>query len=249
MSTITMEAPATVTAVQSLVGVIAAVQPVGKNSRNEEEGYNYRSVDDIINAVHPALRQVGGFILGQEMEQVASTVERNGQTLTTVRLKVMYEWHGTDGGDPIASLISSEATSDSDGATGKAWSVAYRTYLVQVLCLPSVPGDQESELKAKQSDRKPVDDVPGVAADITTDWAALAASCKTREQLRPIYNAVEAAQELGVTLDDGRTVQQLLWDLREVLPETLPPAETLEQMGEVWSMNQGPAEPAVQPSE
>lgn len=53
------------------------------------------------------------------------------------------------------------------------------------------------------------------------DWLADANAAKSRDQLRPIYQAAQEAGDLDVALADGRTLQQFLWELREALPETV----------------------------
>ena len=53
------------------------------------------------------------------------------------------------------------------------------------------------------------------------DWLADANAAKSREQLRPVFQAAQEAGDLDVAIADGRTLKEYLWGLRESLPETV----------------------------
>lgn len=62
---------------------------------------------------------------------------------------------------------------------------------------------------------------PAVERAPSRDWLADANSAKSREELRPVFQAAQEAGDLDVALADGRTLKQFLWELRETLPETV----------------------------
>lgn len=134
----------TLTAAQVIAAVMQDVQAVAKKERNAQQGFNFRGIDAVVNAVGPALRKHGGFIvplvLNADYEQVAS---RNGGSLNVCRLTVSYEVHGP-AGDALAGSVFAEAFDSGDKATAKAMSVAYRTFLLQLLCLPTDDPDPDS---------------------------------------------------------------------------------------------------------
>ncbi|WP_454113528.1 phage recombination protein Bet [Microbacterium maritypicum] len=53
------------------------------------------------------------------------------------------------------------------------------------------------------------------------DWLADANAAKSRQQLRPVFQAAQEAGDLDVAIADGRTLKDYLWELRESLPETV----------------------------
>lgn len=53
------------------------------------------------------------------------------------------------------------------------------------------------------------------------DWLVDANAAKSREELRPVFQAAQEAGDLGVAIADGRTLKDYLWELRESLPETV----------------------------
>jgi hypothetical protein len=62
--------------------------------------------------------------------------------MASVRLQVKFHWFGPEG-DEIVAAVAAESFDSGDKATAKAHSVAYRTALIQTLCLPTDEQDPE----------------------------------------------------------------------------------------------------------
>lgn len=60
------------------------------------------------------------------------------------------------------------------------------------------------------------------------DWLADANAARSRDELRPVYQAAQDAGDLDVALADGRTLKQFLWELRDSLPETVEDVQDAE---------------------
>lgn len=68
------------------------------------------------------------------------------------------------------------------------------------------------------------------------DWLALAAACKSQEELRPIYQEAESLGELNIVVD-GQPIGQILWNLRGVLPLKTPAeAPAAEAPADAWAV-------------
>jgi len=182
-----------ISAAQSVIGVMAEVGSVGKTGHNDHQNYNFRGVDAVLNAVGPALRKVGGFISPGVIldKQYERGVTSKGVGTVEVRLTVQYKWYGTDGGEPIVSEVASEATDTSDKATAKAMSVAYRTYLLQILTLPT--GDRDPD--ADSIDRGVAEPEP-VDPFLENDWLDTINAASTLGQLQAAW---DGAGRAGVT--------------------------------------------------
>lgn len=229
-----MTTPQKISAADSIMGVMRAVSAVGKTGRNQAQNFNFRGIDGVLNAVGPALREVGGFI---KPDAVEITYEHGASSKGTptieVHLTARYSWYGTDGGEPVSSVVVAEAMDTSDKATAKAWSVAYRTFLLQILCLPTDEPDPDAEYierashvgasgpntttatKGTRGAAKAVSApiVPPVVK-ATRDWVKVGAECKTMDELRALYAVATELGELEVSLGDGGTVHEYLWALR-----------------------------------
>jgi hypothetical protein len=136
------------TVVQALSAVMADVREVRKDQRNTapgQGGYAFRGIDAVMNAVGPALRVHGVVVMPRVIscEQSSIEVGQNRTRMGHVRVEVEYTAHGP-AGDTLAGTVVAEAMDSGDKATSKAMSVAYRTFLIQALTLPTDDPDPES---------------------------------------------------------------------------------------------------------
>lgn len=127
-----------------VIEVMKEVQGLGKHDKNTSQGFSFRGIDSVMNAVGPALRKHGGFISPKLIELRNSTgVNSNGKTLNIVHVVIDYQVFGSEG-EPIVGRVAAEAFDSGDKATAKAMSVAFRTFILQLLCLPTDEPDPDS---------------------------------------------------------------------------------------------------------
>ncbi len=130
---------------QALSKVMAEVQAVRKDSKNQSQRFNFRGIDAVMNAVGPALRKHGVTILPEDVEVHRSNgTTANGKQTAEVVIKVTYRVYGP-AGDSIHGKVAAEAMDFGDKAIAKAMSVAYRTFLLQALTIPTDEPDPDSE--------------------------------------------------------------------------------------------------------
>lgn len=118
--------------------VMEDVQAVRKSERNSAQGFMFRGVDAVMNAVGPAFRK-HGIVVGSEVTSVKHAQVELGQKrtlFTRVEVVVKYKFYGPEG-DFLEMEAAGEAMDTGDKATAKAMSLAYRTALLQMLCLPT----------------------------------------------------------------------------------------------------------------
>ena len=130
---------------QALSKVMADVQAVRKDSKNQAQRFNFRGIDAVMNAVGPALRKHGVTILPEEVDVHRSNgTTSSGKQTAEVVVKVTYRVYGP-AGDSIHGKVAAEAMDFGDKAIAKAMSVAYRTFLLQALTIPTDEPDPDSE--------------------------------------------------------------------------------------------------------
>ena len=130
---------------ESLIEVMKEVGAVGKNDRNTSQGFAFRGIDAVINAVSPAFQKYKVIVVPTVLERDTSMVESaKGKAMTHVQLKVAYTFYG-HAGDFVSATVYSEAMDYGDKATAKAMSVALRTALLQTLALPTDEPDPDSQ--------------------------------------------------------------------------------------------------------
>lgn len=192
------------TALESMSAVMEKVRGLAKRDRNSQQGFNFRGIDAVMNAVGPALRDVGAVITPRVLtiEQNHGT-SKSGGTLTSTRVTVEYTWHGPDG-STIVGAAPGEAFDSGDKGTAKAMSVAYRTYLLQALTLPTDEPDPDAHVY----DAPPRTDADHARAELQTllaanrlapSWADEKFKAATGEDLTTTQDAT-AIRELTTTI-------------------------------------------------
>lgn len=122
----------------AIAGVIADCGHVGKDKVNKQQGFKYRSVDDVFNALHPALAKNKVIIVPNVLERVCEEVgkTKNGSSMLKVICKVKYDIYAEDG-SYVSSIIYGEGMDMGDKATNKAMAIAYKYLCFQVFCIPT----------------------------------------------------------------------------------------------------------------
>ena len=139
---------------EAVAAVMADVQAVGKSDRNTHQGFSFRGIDAVLNAVGPALRRHGVVVLPDVVDVRFDTVEVGAKRtpMGHVIAHVRYTFVGPEGDQLVASVVG-EAMDSGDKAVPKAMSVAFRTALLQALALPT----DEPDPDASTYERAPVD--------------------------------------------------------------------------------------------
>jgi hypothetical protein len=176
---------------EAVVAVMRDVHSVGKNEVNQAQKFKFRGVDAVVNALAPAMRKHGLFIVPDGATVTYETKQSaNGGQLQICRATVEYVIHHTSGGELRGSVFA-EAFDSGDKATAKAMSVAFRTFLLQTFALPTDDKDPDAdtyEVKAKPDNVK-LDQQKASADAIATQVA----ECTTLEELNELFTvAVDA---------------------------------------------------------
>ena len=137
---------------QALNEVMKAVGGIAKKDRNQAQGFNFRGIDAVVNAVSPQLQKFGVIVVPTVEDYSYDTVEigRNRTAMGHVKVKVSYTFIGANG-DAIKTTVVGEAMDSGDKATAKAMSVAFRTALLQALCLPTDEADPDATTYERSS--------------------------------------------------------------------------------------------------
>ena len=160
--------------IKKLSAVMEAVGHVSKTERNQSQNFNFRGIDAIVNAVSPALRKHGVVVVPHLIESHYDTVVvgRNNTQMGHARVTVQYVFMADDGSN-ISATVAAESMDSGDKATAKAMSVAFRTALLQALCLPTDERDPDADSyeRAPASETPKKKEEPGVP--VNTDDAPL----------------------------------------------------------------------------
>jgi len=130
----------------ALCKVMAEVQAVGKEGFNKQQGFSFRGVDDVVNAVGPVLRRHRVLVTPTLISAKHRDFEtKNGALMHEAIVEVGYEFTGP-AGDKLHGSSIGESADSGDKATAKAMSVAYRTWWLQALCIPTDEPDPDETI-------------------------------------------------------------------------------------------------------
>jgi hypothetical protein len=182
------------TVVEALSAAMAEVQAVGKGDRNNEQGYNFRGIDAVVNAVGPVFRKHG--IVPVPVKTTASyrdvltSREKRSRECTVT---VTYRFYGP-AGDFIDAEVPGESMDFGDKGAPKAMSVAYRILLLQTLCIPT----HEPEPDSQSYERVAETDGPSEAQEITaSDFAEEIQAAAMQPTINDIAGRVKRALDAG----------------------------------------------------
>ena len=115
----------------SLVGVI------GKDRTNTMQGYKFRGIDDMYNALNEHLSKEGIFVTSKVIEkQREERQSAKGGLLLYSILTMEFEFFAEDGSS-VKSTTVGEAMDSGDKSMNKAMSTAYKYALMQIFCIPT----------------------------------------------------------------------------------------------------------------
>jgi hypothetical protein len=139
---------------QALSAVMGDVQSVSKSSHNDQQNFNFRGIDAVVNAVGPALRRHGVVVVPTKaVAEIEHYQTSKGTAMKNVALTVKFRFYGP-AGDFVEATARGEAADSGDKATSKAHSVAFRTVLLEALCIPTDDPDPDSQLHERGVPRR-----------------------------------------------------------------------------------------------
>jgi len=179
---------------EALCAVMKTVGAVAKTERNTQgQGYNFRGIDQVVNAVYPALVEHGVVVIPKVVDVVLGTVEvgHKRTQMSHTQLTVEFTFYGPEG-DTITATTCGASFDSGDKATAKAHSVALRTCLLQTLMLPTDDTDPDSHTYERSPARSPEQE----ALQVLQEFCG-AQGLDTREV------AARFRQEIGGNINDA----------------------------------------------
>lgn len=148
---------------EAISNVMADIGAVGKNDVNKTQGFKYRGIDAVMNALNPAMVKHKVFcvpeILEQQREERTSS---KGSLLIYSVCKIRYKFFTTDGSF-IEAVTIGEGMDSGDKATNKAMAIAFKYACFQVFCIPteemSDPDEEHHEVKEKIISEKEIGNI------------------------------------------------------------------------------------------
>ena len=122
---------------KAITETMAEIQPIAKGKRNEQQGFKYRGIDDVMNELNPILVKHKIFIIPEVISMERSIRETNkGETLNYSILTIKYFFVHEDGSEVFVTVVG-EGMDSGDKASNKAMAVALKYACLQMFCIPT----------------------------------------------------------------------------------------------------------------
>jgi hypothetical protein len=156
--------PETLKIFSAISAAMADVEAIGKDRRNQQQGFNFRGIDDVYNSMHNILSKHKIFTV-PEILSVESTEKpsKSGGILFYEKYKIQYTFYADDGSS-VKAVVIGIGMDSGDKAGNKAMSIAHKYALLQVFCIPTAdekdPDAESHEPKYTKPAPAPVAPVP-----------------------------------------------------------------------------------------
>lgn len=120
-----------------LCAITAEIGSIGKTKKNQQQGYQFRGIDDLMNVLHPLFAKYGVIVVPEVLDSTREErVTAKGAALVSAILRIKYHFTAMDGSEICATVIG-EGMDTADKASNKALAVAYKYACFQVFCIPT----------------------------------------------------------------------------------------------------------------
>lgn len=171
-----------------LAQVMADVPAIAKEQRNQAQGYAFRGIDDLFNALHGLFAKHQVFVLPEviEAEYVQQLAGSNQKLATDARLTIRYHFVTVDGSS-VSMTVQGESRDFADKATPQAMSAGYKQGLLEMFLIPlEETRDADSES-------------PEIEDPLTPEELEARAEVTAKMELVKMLGTTEAAQEFWET--------------------------------------------------
>jgi hypothetical protein len=127
------------------VAATMAQDGIAKARRNQAQGYSFRGIDDVYNALGKVLAANGLVVLPRVLaRECIERQTKQGATLFYVTVDVEFDFVSAEDSSKHTVKTYGEAMDSADKATNKAMSAAYKYAAMQAFCIPT-EGDNDAD--------------------------------------------------------------------------------------------------------
>ena len=123
---------------ESISAIMKDVEAIKKEKKNQQQGYLFRGIDDMYNALHTSFKNNEVFITSNVISSIREERQtKSGGTLIYTIAKCEFTFNAKDG-TKVSSIIEGEAMDSGDKSTNKAMSTALKYALMQMFLIPTI---------------------------------------------------------------------------------------------------------------
>lgn len=142
-------APAVYQAVAAVMKDMA-VEGIAKNNKNQQQGYKFRGIDDVYNALAPILARHQLCMLPRVLSrEVVERQTKSGGALFYTVVDAEFDLVSAVDGSTHTIRTVGEAMDSADKSSNKAMSAAYKYAAMQAFCIPT-EGDNDADAQTHE---------------------------------------------------------------------------------------------------
>lgn len=134
--------------VYQLIAAVAgelSQEGISKDRKNMQQGYQFRGIDDVYNALSPIMSKHGLVILPRILSRIVTErISAKGGAIFSVAVEAEFDFVSSHDNSMHTVRTFGEAMDSADKATNKAMSAAYKYAAFQAFCIPT-EGDNDAD--------------------------------------------------------------------------------------------------------
>lgn len=175
---------------EAITNVMQEGYSITKSKRNQQQGFMYRGIDDVMNTFQPLLAKYKIFVVPEVLtEYREERTTSKGAALIYSVLKVKYTFYAEDSSS-ISAVVIGEGMDSGDKASNKAMAVAMKYAMFQTFCIPTeemVDPDGNTPPSSKKNEN--VQFICSDCGEVIKPW--ILPDGKTRMSVREIAQSSE----------------------------------------------------------
>lgn len=122
---------------ESITAIMAEGYAITKDKKNQQQGFKYRGIDDVMNTFFPLLSKHKVFCVPEVLDCTREERQTNkGGNLIYSILTIRYTFYAEDGSS-VSAVVVGEGMDSGDKASNKALAVGMKYAMFQVFCIPT----------------------------------------------------------------------------------------------------------------
>ena len=122
---------------ESITAIMQEGYSIGKEKRNQQQGFLYRGIDDVMNTFQPLLSKYRVFCVPEVLSAQREERQTNkGGLLLYSVLTIRYTFYAEDGSS-VSAVVIGEGMDSGDKASNKAMAVGMKYAMFQTFCIPT----------------------------------------------------------------------------------------------------------------
>jgi hypothetical protein len=121
---------------EKMAAIQKDIDAIGKNQKNAGQGFMFRGVDAVYNALHPILSKHEVFTTSEILNAIREDkLTKSGGTVIYSIVDMKFTFYATDGSN-VSTQARGEGMDSGDKASNKAMAVAHKYALTQTFTIP-----------------------------------------------------------------------------------------------------------------